>query len=35
MIGLMRAAEALLGTDEYCMDYITAFRENRIGPKKD
>jgi 5-methyltetrahydrofolate--homocysteine methyltransferase len=34
MTGLMHAALALLGEDEYCMDYITAFRENRIGPKK-
>ncbi len=35
MIGLMHAGAALLGEDEYCMDYITAFRENRIGPLKD
>ncbi len=34
MIGLLHATQALLGEDEYCMDYITAFRENRIGPKK-
>lgn len=35
MVGLMHATNALLGEDEYCMDYITAFRENKIGPKKD
>lgn len=34
MIGLLHATQALLGTDEYCMDYITAFREDRIGPVK-
>jgi 5-methyltetrahydrofolate--homocysteine methyltransferase len=34
MTGLMYAVDALLGNDEYCMEYITAFRENRIGPKK-
>ncbi len=34
MIGLMHAAQSLLGEDEYCMDYISAFRENRIGPLK-
>ena len=35
MVGLVSAAEMLLGRDEYCMGYITAYRENRIGPKKD
>ncbi|NLI53116.1 MAG: dihydropteroate synthase [Clostridiales bacterium] len=34
MVGLVHATNALLGEDEYCMDYITAFRENRIGPSK-
>lgn len=34
MIGLLHATQALLGDDEYCMDYIGAFRENRIGPVK-
>lgn len=34
LIGLLHASEALLGSDEYCMGYIRAFRENRIGPKK-
>jgi len=35
MVGLLHATNALLGEDEYCMDYITAFREGRIVPKKD
>lgn len=35
MVGLLHATNALLGEDEYCMDYISAFREGRIGPKKD
>jgi 5-methyltetrahydrofolate corrinoid/iron sulfur protein methyltransferase len=35
MVGLLHATNALLGEDEYCADYITAFREGRIGPKKD
>lgn len=35
MVGLLHATNALLGEDEYCMDYITAFREGRIGAKKD
>ena len=34
MVGLMFATNALLGEDEYCMDYITAYREGRIGVKK-
>lgn len=34
MVGLLHATNALLGRDEYCMDYITAFREGRIGAKK-
>lgn len=29
--GLLYAARALLGEDEYCMDYIAAFREKRFG----
>ena len=35
MMGLLHATNALLGCDEYCMDYITAFREGLIGQKKD
>ena len=26
------AAEACMGLDDYCMEYIGAFREGRIGP---
>jgi 5-methyltetrahydrofolate--homocysteine methyltransferase len=32
MMGILFAAEALLGRDEYCMNYITAYREDRFGP---
>ena len=32
LVGLLYATNALLGKDECCMDYITAYRENRIGP---
>jgi 5-methyltetrahydrofolate--homocysteine methyltransferase len=31
MRGLMYAAEALLGQDEFCMEYISAFREGIFG----
>ena len=33
LMGLLYATRALLGEDEYCMDYITAFREGRFGAK--
>lgn len=33
LMGLLNATRALLGDDEYCMDYITAFREGRFGTK--
>jgi len=32
MRGAIYAAEACMGLDEYCMEYIGAFREGRIGP---
>lgn len=32
MMGLIYATEALKGMDEYCMEYIGAFREGRFGP---
>ena len=35
MVGLMHATNALLGEDEYCMDYIGAFREGKFGAKKE
>ena len=31
LIGLIFATKALLGEDEYCMEYISAFRNGRIG----
>ena len=35
MMGVIFATEALLGLDEYCMEYIGAYREGLFGPKKD
>ena len=32
LLGLIYAAKALLGDDEYCMEYISAYRRGRIGP---
>ncbi len=34
MSGLIYATEALLGMDEYCMEYISAYREGLFGPVK-
>lgn len=34
LIGMIFAAEALAGQDEYCMEYIGAYREGRFGQKK-
>jgi 5-methyltetrahydrofolate--homocysteine methyltransferase len=31
LMGNLKASEALLGQDEYCLDYIKAFREGRLG----
>lgn len=31
LVGLARAAEALLGRDEYCLDYISAYRQGRFA----
>ena len=31
MMGLLYAAQALLGNDEYCIEYINAFRGGRFG----
>jgi 5-methyltetrahydrofolate--homocysteine methyltransferase len=33
MMGLIYAAEALLGNDEYCIEYINAFRKGLFGGK--
>ncbi len=35
MMGIIYATEALLGQDDYCMEYISAYREGLFGPKKD
>lgn len=34
MMGLIYATEALLGRDDYCMDYIRAYRNGIFGPPK-
>lgn len=34
LAGMIFATEALLGRDEYCMEYIGAFREGKFGRKK-
>ena len=34
MLGGVFAAEALLGRDEYCIEYLTAYREDLFGVKK-
>jgi len=35
LLGVAYATEALLGEDEYCMEYLDAYRENLFGPIKD
>lgn len=35
MMGVIYATEALLGMDDYCMEYIEAYRDGIFGPKKD
>ena len=34
LMGVMYAAEAMLGEDEYCMEYIGAYRRGIFGPNK-
>ncbi|MPW27382.1 methyltetrahydrofolate cobalamin methyltransferase, partial [Alkalibaculum sp. M08DMB] len=34
LMGMIFATEALLGEDDYCMEYIGAYREGIFGPKK-
>lgn len=34
LLGMIYATEALLGRDEYCMEYIGAFRQGLFGQKK-
>lgn len=33
MMGVIYATDALLGNDDFCMEYIGAYRENLFGPK--
>ena len=35
MMGVIYATEALLGEDDYCMEYISAYRQGIFGPKHD
>jgi len=35
MLGIIYATDCLLENDEYCLEYISAFREGRIGPEPD
>lgn len=34
LLGVVYASEALLGNDEYCMEYIDAYRDELFGPVK-
>ena len=34
LMGVIYAAEALLGRDEYCLEYISAYRRGIFGPGK-
>lgn len=34
MMGMIFATEAMLGLDDYCMEYIGAYREGKFGPIK-
>jgi len=34
LLGIIYATEACLGMDDYCMEYITAYREDKFGPVK-
>ena len=34
LLGMMYATEAMLGMDDYCMEYISAYREGKFGPVK-
>jgi len=34
LMGMMYATEAMLGLDDYCMEYIGAYREGKFGPVK-
>lgn len=34
MMGMLYATEAMLGLDEYCIEYIGAYRDGKFGPVK-
>ena len=34
LLGMVYATEAMLGLDDYCMEYISAYREGKFGPVK-
>ena len=34
MMGVIYATEALLGQDDYCMEYISAYREGIFGTEE-
>lgn len=34
LLGMVYATEAMLGMDDYCMEYISAYREGKFGPVK-
>ena len=35
LCGMLHATNALLGDDEFCMDYLEAYRDGLFGPIKD
>ena len=35
LMGMIFATSALLGEDDFCMEYIEAYRDGIFGPKKD
>ena len=35
LMGMIYATEAMLGLDDYCMEYISAYRDGLFGPKHD
>ena len=34
MMGIIYATDALLGNDDFCVEYISAYRDNLVGPVK-
>jgi 5-methyltetrahydrofolate--homocysteine methyltransferase len=35
MLGIILATDALIENDEFCLSFIKAFRQGRIGPVKE